>query len=500
MAADADKDNRVWGFYAVVPAAPGVLCVVAAFLADAFGAEGTPGGFGRVQTVLLVGGVMLALYGLMVHRKAARDTRNGVRGYWRTVSFLGVLTLLAVAVVGVGLEVACRFATPPVARHDYRMFDETLGWALVPNRTYRVTSRAKGFDVLVEINASGFREDGQNISSPGQADVVVIGDSNAFGFGMKSDETLSHRIHRELGSESVEARVLNAGVPGYGLGQFRLRLKGLDLRRPGPVVVMLVHPVNDLVNLSCDVDYGHAKPCTTLAGDRLAVLPPRDIARGVQRHFGAMFDELNAVFKLPAPKARPADAGSRLALLDVIRGRRVFLPQPPGAGETTLLADARTAQQYAADRAALVESDPPLWCSRSWPEIAQFGRQRMRLRALARRVLADADDYAESLGGHLVVVVAEEPVRKHAYWIQRSDRLAELFPDYTFEWGWSEAALTGLLDELDIPYVHVKYPAKDVERMLVPLDEHASAEAFNRMARDVSDLILKHRWLPRRGN
>lgn len=495
MAADPDMESSGRPLYAVILAGPGVLCIAAALLADAFGPRDPQDGFGRAQTALLATGAMLSLYGLMVHRKARKDVRLHGRGYWRTVSFLAVLTLLAVVLTGAALEGVCRFAGPPIVRHDYRMFDHTLGWVLIPDRTYRVTSEAKGFDVPVEVNASGFREDGQNIAAVGDADVVVIGDSNAFGFGLRADQTLSHRIRRELSDKAVEAKVLNAGVPGYGLGQFRLRLTTLGLGKPGPVVVLLVHPINDLANLSCDVDYGQGKPCTMLADDRLVVVPPVRAARGVQRHFGPMFDELNAAFKLGPPKTGLSERGSTLAILDVIQGRRVFLPRPPGAGETILIADPRTPEQYAADRADLLEEDPALWCCRYWPEVAQFSKQRGALRTLVGRVLAEAKAYTEGLGGKLLVIVADEPVRKHPYWIKRNDRLAALFPQYTFEWGWSKAAVMGVLDELDIPCVHVEYGSEDVERMLVPLDEHTSAAAFARIAAKVSELIVDRRWL-----
>ena len=499
MAAEANSDRSSRAvFRAVVPAGPGILCLAAAVVVWAQTRPDPSDEARWGQMLLLTMGAALILHGVLIHRKAARDAEDRRRGYWRTVSLLLILTFLALVAAGAAVEGLCRLAEPPIVRYDYRMLDRTLGWVLIPDRTYQCTSVAKEFDVRVTVGPLGFREDGQNITAVEDADVVVIGDSNAFGFGLRPAGTLSHRIHRELADRSVRAKVLNAGVPGYGLGQFRLRLMSMGLTRPGPVVVLLIHPTNDLLNLSCDVDYGHGKPCTTLRGGRLVVLRSRMGPQGVPYHFGPMFDKLNAVFKLAPPKPKWPEPRSALAILDVMHGRTEFLPEPPGAGENILIADTTTAEQYKAAFAGLVEQNPSQWCSRQWPAIAQLGEQRSALRALARRVLATAEAYAEGLGGHLLVVVAEEPARKHAFTMQRTGRLAELFPQYTFEWDWSQTAITGVLEELDIPYVHVEYPPGDVERMFVPLDGHTSEAAFARIAAKVGEVIAGRRWLPRR--
>lgn len=83
------------------------------------------------------------------------------------------------------------------------------GLALGPkNRTKRQSSPTGDFDVSVQFNASGFR-DSKDVASVRSGDIVVVGDSFAYGWGVEESQRFSNLLQ-----DSLRKRVFNIATPG----------------------------------------------------------------------------------------------------------------------------------------------------------------------------------------------------------------------------------------------------------------------------------------------
>ena len=110
--------------------------------------------------------------------------------------------------------------------------DPAISYELIPSldrKAYRST---------VTTNALGLRSSEIDASRP---KIAVIGDSITFGYGVENDETIAARLEAQLPT----VQFLNAGVPGYHLGQetalYRERIQALH-----PISVILVFHPNDM--------------------------------------------------------------------------------------------------------------------------------------------------------------------------------------------------------------------------------------------------------------
>ncbi len=142
-------------------------------------------------------------------------------------------------------------------------YSEDYGWAPRPG------ARAVERGALTEINAAGYR--GPLVAArPGpRRRVALVGDSTAFGYGVRDDQTYARLLERAAGVE-----VVNLGVEGFGPDQSLLRLEreGLPL---GPAEVLMSFCVeNDFADAALPVflyDGRHPKPWFARDGDGLAL-------------------------------------------------------------------------------------------------------------------------------------------------------------------------------------------------------------------------------------
>jgi hypothetical protein len=98
------------------------------------------------------------------------------------------------------------------------------------------------FDSEVRINAFGFRGAEQAIE-PGQ--IVVVGDSFTFGFGLPDGETWPERLQAELEAEGDARAVYNLGVPGTDT-LFHIRTVRRFLAHEPSLVVVAVLLADDI--------------------------------------------------------------------------------------------------------------------------------------------------------------------------------------------------------------------------------------------------------------
>ena len=157
------------------------------------------------------------------------------------------LALLAGGVLAAGglLEAACQalyaFGVAPqlaAQRNDPAHYyeasaDPALAYRLKPGCQIVKDGRA------IRINRHGFRDDRDDLGAA--ARVALLGDSVPFGIALSQDETPAAALQRLAGAE---VRILNFGVPGYGLEELRRQAEHV-LARFRPARVYYVLNLND---------------------------------------------------------------------------------------------------------------------------------------------------------------------------------------------------------------------------------------------------------------
>lgn len=169
----------------------------------------------------------------------ARDILLGTAAR-RRLTLLGVAMLFTL----VSLELACQAYAVVVQRGFARIMQRPefyyqrsehgrLGYGL--QRGYeRVLD-----DRRVRVNTMGFREDSESRFEE-HTRIAVLGDSVVFGTALSQDQTISAALQRRLDADGQTIKVLNLGVPGYGLGELPDRLReAMEAYRPHAVVYVL---------------------------------------------------------------------------------------------------------------------------------------------------------------------------------------------------------------------------------------------------------------------
>lgn len=142
-------------------------------------------------------------------------------------------------------------------------YSEAYGWAPRPG-AHAIENGAP-----TQINAAGYR--GPLVAArPGpRRRVVLLGDSTAFGYGVRDEETYARLLE---GLAAVE--VVNLGVEGFGPDQSLLRLEREGLPLEPAEVLMSLCLENDFADAALPVflyDGRHPKPWFALEGDGLAL-------------------------------------------------------------------------------------------------------------------------------------------------------------------------------------------------------------------------------------
>lgn len=134
---------------------------------------------------------------------------------------LARLILLGVS-AAVGLLIA-EFAVRLVRPQPVLIVSKGL-YAPDPPRRYRlqpgfqgtITNRVE-YDTPVSINQAGLRGPEVEPERPGTFRVLALGDSFTFGVGASQEESYPARLQEILRSRGLDAQVLNAGAPGFGV-------------------------------------------------------------------------------------------------------------------------------------------------------------------------------------------------------------------------------------------------------------------------------------------
>ena len=162
------------------------------------------------------------------------------RGYRRRALALAFGTLAAV-VAAEGLARGLGYhglADPRVFQYDAE-----IGWTLIPNR--HEWHSALDFGVWITTDADGLRAGARPADSPAhpmRPTVLVLGDSFAFGWGVRGDQSFPTVLEGELANTRAPYRIRTAGVPGYSTDQEYLLWRRLAAVVRPKVVLLLFHP------------------------------------------------------------------------------------------------------------------------------------------------------------------------------------------------------------------------------------------------------------------
>lgn len=213
----------------------------------------------------------------------------------RTIAQNGLL-LLASLLLALGLgEVALRRWMPqifPVHPPGLYTTDAEIGYVLTPGFHGRL-QRAE-YDVPVHVNRAGLR--GEEI--PPRSDttfrLLVLGDSQAFGAGVRDDETFSVQLNQLLEAHfpARDIQVLNGGVPGYGTADQLAFLQHRGRELQPEMIVLQFLSVNDFsdnrvpASRWAGVENGMLVDTTRQAASRCGwqFLSGQDLSRWLKRH------------------------------------------------------------------------------------------------------------------------------------------------------------------------------------------------------------------------
>ena len=122
----------------------------------------------------------------------------------------------------------------------FDLYDEPVGFSLWPG-SGRTLIAGGAYTVREQMNSFGLRDVERTYErTPGRRRVLILGDSFVYGQGARFEEILPRRLERML--PGVE--VVNAGIPGYNLGQDYLSYKD-RMRRFRPDLVIVALFIND---------------------------------------------------------------------------------------------------------------------------------------------------------------------------------------------------------------------------------------------------------------
>ncbi len=142
------------------------------------------------------------------------------------------------------LDEAVYQARRPVIQAQYGAFHPVLGFTLQKNLRDVRQFYPGQLDYTVDTNSQGFRGPEWDLS-PGRKNVLILGDSFAFGWGVSLEETMGKVLERDLRRKDPAWQVINLAMPGWSI---REALAALELYRERlkPVAVIYVFCPNDI--------------------------------------------------------------------------------------------------------------------------------------------------------------------------------------------------------------------------------------------------------------
>jgi len=178
----------------------------------------------------------------------------------KTITSFFVNSMLVVISLGVAVllvEVALPFfdirtieeavyqARRPVVQGIYGAHHPQLAYTLQKNLRKVRLSYPGQLDYTIDTNRYGFRGPDWDLS-PERKNVVILGDSFAFGWGVQWEETIGQILERELQKSDFSYQVINLAIPGWDADRI---IQSLELYKDvlNPVAIVYVFCPNDLL-------------------------------------------------------------------------------------------------------------------------------------------------------------------------------------------------------------------------------------------------------------
>ena len=143
------------------------------------------------------------------------------------------------------IEEAVYQARRPVVQGIYGAYHPQLGYTLQKNLRHVRQSYPGQLDYTVDTNVYGFRGPDWDLSAS-RKNVVILGDSFAFGFGVQWEETIGKIIEKNLQKTDPAYQVINLAMPGWDIDMI---IRSFELYKDllKPVAVVYIFCPNDLL-------------------------------------------------------------------------------------------------------------------------------------------------------------------------------------------------------------------------------------------------------------
>ena len=176
-----------------------------------------------------------------------------IRRYLGNMLLLVVTVLLMLVIMEFALpfmkvktiEEAVYQARRPVIQGLYGQFHPQLGYTLKKNLRNVIQYYPGQLDYNVDTNSEGFRGSDWDLS-PGRKNVVLLGDSFGFGFGVEWEETIGKLLEEKLRKTDPSYQVINLAMPGWDIDAI---VRSFEFYRDTlkPAAVVYVFCPNDLL-------------------------------------------------------------------------------------------------------------------------------------------------------------------------------------------------------------------------------------------------------------
>ena len=136
----------------------------------------------------------------------------------------------------------------PVVQYIYGQYNPTLRYTLKTNLHNIRIHYSNQLDYTIDTNKYGFRGEDWDIS-PQRKNIIILGDSFAFGWGVQRKEMIGKHLEKELKQLDPSYQVINLAIPGYSINEI---IACLELYRNllKPVASVYIFCPNDLDGIS----------------------------------------------------------------------------------------------------------------------------------------------------------------------------------------------------------------------------------------------------------
>lgn len=185
-----------------------------------------------------------------------------------------VLIFIAIPVAFIIIEIGIRFVIPqPLAPTLYR-FHPVYSFFVEPDN--KVIAENPDYKISLNINSAGFRGKEFDLSN-GNKNILILGDSYAFGSGVENNQTFPALLEESFRNNGNHVNVLNTAVPAWGTSQKLLFLQQEGKKYNPSLVVWEFAEIEFDHNLQFDLH--------DVVNDSLVYFPPSPSSRDRIRRY-----------------------------------------------------------------------------------------------------------------------------------------------------------------------------------------------------------------------